>query len=867
MKLLVVDGNSILNRAFYGIKPLTTKDGQFTNAIYGFLTMFERMKSDVKPDAVAIAFDLKAKTFRHKAYDLYKANRKGMPEELHMQMAPLKELLTDLGYQLVTCEGYEADDILGTLSKTCADTGNTCVIATGDRDSLQLVNDSVSVRLSKNLNGTMLYTPDVVKEEYGVEPKKLIEIKAIQGDSSDNIPGVAGIGPKGATELIQKYGDIDYIYEHLDELDIKPGMRAKLEKSRDNCFMSRMLGEICLTAPIDTELDHYLVGEGDKAAAARLMARLELFSLIKKYDLELSEDKAVEQDEQRTFKVAEADSDTIDKILSENNGLYVQISFGNPQSPSVTAPLGKGASLMIPERTYISTEEILYKVNSTEEIKKILSSGNKLYTDNSKPIFAYCDREGIEVNIAFDTSLAAYLLSPSSSSYEPERLCAEYSIPVATTEDGEEGLGFIHALPALCKRLADDIHEIANDHLLYEIEIPLARVLARMENLGFMVDVEAIRRYGEQLSVEVDELQASIYEDVGYEFNINSPKQLAKALFEDLNLPPKKKTKSGYSTNAEVLESLLPLHPVIAKILEYRTVAKLKSTYCDSLIDKVADDGRIHSSFNQTETRTGRISSTEPNLQNIPVRTERGREFRRFFKAKDGCVLVDADYSQIELRVLAHMAGDATMRKAFTDNLDIHTVTASEVFGVPIDQVTPLMRSRAKAVNFGIVYGIGAFSLSKDIGVTVREAQKYIDNYLARFSAIDSYMKKTIEQAKADGYVSTLEGRRRYLPELAASNFNTRSFGERVARNAPIQGTAADIIKIAMVRVDERLKREGLEARLILQVHDELIVEAPAFESMQVAMLLQEEMENAVKLTVPLTAEASMGETWYEAKG
>lgn len=522
---------------------------------------------------------------------------------------------------------------------------------------------------------------------------------------------------------------------------------------------------------------------------------------------------------------------------------------------------------MIPERAYISTGEILYKINSTEEIKKILSSGNKLYTDNSKPIFAYCDREGIEVNIAFDIALAAYLLSPSSSSYEPERLCAEYSIPVATAEGGEEGLGFIHALPALCKRLADDIHEIANDHLLYEIEIPLARVLARMENLGFMVDVEAIRRYGEQLSVEVDELQASIYEDVGYEFNINSPKQLAKALFEDLNLPPKKKTKSGYSTNAEVLESLLPLHPVIAKILEYRTVAKLKSTYCDSLIDKVADDGRIHSSFNQTETRTGRISSTEPNLQNIPVRTERGREFRRFFKAKDGCVLVDADYSQIELRVLAHMAGDETMRKAFTDNIDIHTVTASEVFGVPIDQVTPLMRSRAKAVNFGIVYGIGAFSLSKDIGVTVREAQKYIDNYLARFSAIDSYMKKTIEQAKADGYVSTLEGRRRYLPELAASNFNTRSFGERVARNAPIQGTAADIIKIAMVRVDERLKREGLEARLILQVHDELIVEAPAFESMQVAMLLQEEMENAVKLTVPLTAEASMGETWYEAKG
>nr|WP_316622799.1 DNA polymerase I [uncultured Ruminococcus sp.] len=873
MKLLVVDGNSILNRAFYGIKPLTTKDGMFTNAIYGFLTMFERMKADVQPDAVAIAFDLKAKTFRHKAYDLYKANRKGMPEELHMQMAPLKELLTDLGYRLVTCEGYEADDILGTLSKTCADTGNTCVVATGDRDSLQLVNDRVSVRLAKNLNGTMLYTPEVVQEEYGVEPKKLIEIKAIQGDSSDNIPGVAGIGPKGATELIQKYGDVKYIYDHLDELDIKPGMRAKLEKSKDNCFMSRMLGEICLTAPVDTNLDSYIPTDGDKAAAARLMARLELFSLIKKFGLELSEDKVVEQDEQRTFKVVDTDGETLDKILSENNELYVQISFEEKSTiPSLWDSHGdespRNDSGSQPVLAYISTEEILYKINSTEEINKLLKSGKKLYTDNSKPIFAYCDRVGIEVAIAFDTALAAYLLSPSSSSYEPERLCAEYSIPVAVAESGgEEGLGFVHALPALCKRLADDIHDIANDQLLYEIEIPLARVLARMENLGFMVDVEAIRRYGEQLSVEVDELQKSIYEDVGYEFNINSPKQLAKALFEDLNLPTRKKTKSGYSTNAEVLESLLPLHPVISKILDYRTVAKLKSTYCDSLIDKVAADGRIHSSFNQTETRTGRISSTEPNLQNIPVRTERGKEFRRFFRAKDGCVLVDADYSQIELRVLAHMAGDQTMRKAFTDNIDIHTVTASEVFGVPIDQVTPLMRSRAKAVNFGIVYGIGAFSLSKDIGVTVREAQKYIDKYLARFSAIDSYMNTTIQQAKEDGYVQTLLGRRRYLPELSASNFNTRSFGERVARNAPIQGTAADIIKIAMVRVDERLKREGLEARLILQVHDELIVEAPAFESMQVAMLLQEEMENALSLTVPLTAEASMGETWYEAKG
>ncbi len=849
MILLVVDGNSILNRAFYGIKPLTTKDGQFTNAIYGFLTMFERMKADVSPDAVAIAFDLKAKTFRHKMYDLYKANRKGMPEELHQQMAPLKELLTDLGYRIVTCEGYEADDILGTLSKACANSGNTCVIATGDRDSLQLVSDRVSVRLAKNLNGTMMYTPAVVEEEYGVPPKKLIEIKAIQGDSSDNIPGVAGIGPKGATELIRKYGDIDYIYDHLDELDIKPGMRAKLEQSKDSAFLSRKLGEICLSAPVDTDLSSYSIGEGDKTAAARLMARLELFKLIEKFGLDLTETAEVKHEEKRVFRIESLDNAHLKAVMDTIQELYLHIDFAE-------------------NKAYISTEELLYTIDGENAIKTILTSGKKIYTDNAKPIFAYCDKEGVDCDIVFDTSLAAYLLNPSSSGYDLDRLCAGYNIPVAKcADDADEACAFYHAMPALCKRLADDIHGIGADRLLYEIEIPLARVLARMENIGFAVNVEGIRDYGEQLDKEVKELQQSIYDDVGYEFNINSPKQLASALFEELNLPPRKKTKSGYSTNAEVLESLIGFHPVIAKILEYRTVAKLKSTYCDSLIDKVAADGRIHSSFNQTETRTGRISSTEPNLQNIPVRTERGREFRRFFRAKEGCVLVDADYSQIELRVLAHISGDENMQQAFRDNIDIHTVTASEVFKVPIDQVTPLMRSRAKAVNFGIVYGIGAFSLSKDIGVSMREAQKYIESYLAHFHAIDRYMKEVIEKAKIDGYVETLEGRRRYLPELSASNRNTRAFGERVARNAPIQGTAADIIKIAMVNVDKRLTKEGLSARLILQVHDELIVEAPAYEMMQVAMILQEEMENAVHLSVPLTAEAAMGETWYDAKG
>ena len=582
-----------------------------------------------------------------------------------------------------------------------------------------------------------------------------------------------------------------------------------------------------------------------------MMARLELFSLIKKYELDIAADVTPSaQESKRSFELRELSEAEADALIASGGELYVKAEFTDRNII----------------KFYISTEEILYYTDNITLIDKLLSSSS-IVTDDSKPLFAYCDIKGVECRVGFDISLAAYLLSPSSSSYELDRLCAEYSIPTPEAPHGEESAAFIHAIPALSKRLMDDINELGQDHLLYDIEIPLAKVLARMENIGFEVDVDGIRRYGEKLSSEAEELRLSIYDDVGYEFNINSPKQLAKALFEDLNLPHGKKTKSGYSTNAEVLESLIGFHPVIGKILEYRTVSKLKSTYCDSLIDKVAPDGRIHSSFNQTETRTGRISSTEPNLQNIPVRTERGREFRRFFRAKEGCVLVDADYSQIELRVLAHISGDENMKQAFLNGTDIHAATASQVFGVPLSQVTPLMRSRAKAVNFGIVYGIGAFSLSKDIGVSMREAKRYIEAYLSNFSSVNSYMQDVIARAKRDGYVETLEGRRRYLPELSASNFNTRSFGERVARNAPIQGTAADIIKIAMIRVDERLKKEGLDARLILQVHDELIVEAPAYECMQTAILLQEEMENAVHLSVPLTAEAAVGETWYDAKG
>ncbi|MBQ7132962.1 MAG: DNA polymerase I [Ruminococcus sp.] len=863
MKLLVVDGNSILNRAFYGIRPLTTKDGMFTNAIYGFLTMLEKIKNDTTPDRVAIAFDLKAKTFRHEAYALYKANRKGMPEELHMQLQPLKDLLVALGYKIVTCEGYEADDILGTLSKSCEQNGDECVIATGDRDSLQLVSDKVSVRLAKNLNGTMIYTPDTIMEEYGVTPKELIEIKAIQGDSSDNIPGVAGIGPKGATELIVRFKTIEYIYEHIDELDIKENMRKKLIDSKENALISRMLGEICLTAPVDTDLDSYVVTDGDKATAKAMMAKLELFSLIGKLGLDGVEEAPLSvKTETESIEVVELDADNSIKEIKtylKNNPTLCMYTYFEGEDVLTRTP-NKTAFVLDRKVVLCSDTALLIDVLKDEKVEKLVFS--------TKELFSFADKNGFEIkNLTFDVTLAAYLLNPNASSYDLEKLCAQYEIQLPEVTDECREYTEVYAMKKLCEILKSKIDEANQGSLLSDIEIKLANVLAKMENIGFMVDVEGIKKYGEEIKAQVDSLEREIYDQIGYEFNINSPKQLAVALFEDLGLPAKKKTKSGYSTNADVLESLVPYHPVISMILQYRTLAKLKSTYCDSLIKVVREDGRIHSSFNQTETRTGRISSTEPNLQNIPVRTELGRELRRFFIAKDDCVLIDADYSQIELRVLAHISNDENMCKAFTDNVDIHSVTASQVFNMPLEMVTSVMRSRAKAVNFGIVYGIGAFSLAKDIGVTNKEASNYIKSYLAHYSGIDSYMKNIIERAKADGYVETIFGRRRYLPELSASNHMTRAFGERVARNAPIQGTAADIIKIAMVRVDKRLKEEELSARLILQVHDELIVEAPMFESMRVAMILQEEMENAVKLNVPLIAEASVGETWYDAKG
>lgn len=846
MKLLVVDGNSILNRAFYGIRLLTTKDGQFTNAIYGFLTMLLKIQEDVTPDAVAIAFDLKAPTFRHKAYDGYKSNRKGMPEELHQQLQPLKDLLTLLGYTIITKEGYEADDILGTLSHTCKVNGDECVLATGDRDSLQLINDKVTVRLASTKGGkanAILYDEKKIMEDYGVTPRQLIEIKAIQGDSSDCIPGVPGIGPKGAGDLIQRFNNLDYIYENLDTIDIKDGMRKKLRENKDSAYMSRMLGEIKLDIPIDTDINHYLVNCTQPDEASRMMAKLELFSLIDKF--KLKEVESAEETPKEKKKYSLNEKNTIDLLGKE---LYI---YSNSKS--------KGDI----DYLYIIEENEIIK---TTDVDTVLKSENKKYVYSSKELFAYTNKKGFEIkNLVFDVTLASYLLNPNSSSYDIDKLNGEYEVE---TYDGEdEFLCNIAPMIDLCNILEKKIEQCNQKKLLNEIEIPLSNVLAKMENLGFAVDKQGIEDFGKMLKENIENLKSEIYNSVGREFNINSPKQLGVALFEDLALPCKKKTKSGYSTSADVLESLKNQHPVVSMVLQYRTLSKLNSTYCEGLLKVIGDDGRIHSSFNQTETRTGRISSTEPNLQNIPVRTELGREMRKFFTAREGWVLVDADYSQIELRVLADISGDKNMIDAFKNNQDIHAITASQVFNMPLDFVTGEMRSRAKAVNFGIVYGIGAYSLAKDIGVTNKEAKNYIESYLKHYSGIDKYMHDVVEKAKDTGYVETVFGRRRYLPELSASNGMTRAFGERVARNAPIQGTAADIIKIAMIKVDKRLTEENLEARLVLQVHDELIVECPSHESMRVAMILQEEMEKAVSLSVPLVADSAVGKTWYDAKG
>ena len=859
MKLLVLDGNSIINRAFYGIKLLSTKNGDYTNAVYGFLNMLKRFEDMCSPDAVTVAFDVHAPTFRHKKYDLYKAGRHAMPDELRQQMPVVKNILHLLGIKTIECEGWEADDVLGTLAKACRDSGNECYIATGDRDSLQLAHDGVKVLLART-KSTDVCDEKTIMEEYGVTPHQLIQVKALQGDSSDNIPGVAGIGPKTAIDLISKYGTLDYIYDNLDSLEIKTGVKAKLEKDKDNAYLSLDLGEIRTNAPIDTDINSYVVTGGDKQTAAREFARLELYSLLDKFGLNANdtvEPQEVQKPRELTCETCTDFSELMKKF--GDSSVYVYPLVIDNEIADLYFCFGDEVVIMPSE-----SEDF------TDFIHSFFDSDNKKFTYNSKHLHRLAAREGIECkNVAGDLMLSAYLLKPSDNKYDIEHLCLEYGVALPEYKNSlggeDKNVSLVAVLEPLLKKTDALLEEADQTALLDDIELPLSRVLAKMEIYGFSVDKEGIEAFGKSLSGRINELTELIYQQVGHEFNINSPKQLGVALFEDMGLPCKKKTKNGYSTNADVLESLRYENPVIEYILEYRSLTKLKSTYCDGLLKVIAPDGRIHTSFNQVETRTGRISSLEPNLQNIPIRTDLGREMRKFFVAGEHKKLVDADYSQIELRVLSDLANDENMINAFNTGVDIHTNTASQVFGMPVDMITPKLRSRAKAVNFGIVYGIGAFSLAKDIGVTRKEAQEYINNYLATYSGVDHYMKHMIDLAKEKGYSETLFKRRRYLPELSSSNHMLRSFGERVARNMPIQGTAADIIKIAMIRVARRLTEENMKSRLILQVHDELIVEATDDEADKALAIVTEEMENACQMKVKLRADGKIGRTWYDA--
>ena len=854
MKLLALDGNSILNRAFYGIKLLTTKDGKrFTNGIYGFLNILLKLREEVSPDAVAIAFDVKAPTFRHEMYSGYKANRKGMPPELAQQMAPLKDLLSAMGYTILEAPGWEADDILGTLASACGK-NDFCYIATGDRDSLQLVRDNVNVLLASTKMGrpqSVCYDTAKITEDYLVStPELLIDIKALMGDSSDCIPGVAGIGEKTAKDLISRFGSIDDIYNNLDALDIKKGVHDKLVNDKEMAYLSRELGTIRTDAPVSREYSDYIPKNADAIKATHLLAELEMFKMIEKLELKAPERIAQSDDEKVVTECfVQDDLKYLYNKLKKDGEAYFIFDSG-----IFFFKADNGVAKAEPENdgyTEFCTEFLFNK-----DIKK--------YTYNSKQLYAffYDYSNDIEINsVCGDAMLSAYVINPSSGAYDLKRVIEEY----AGVESDETAV-YAAYLPAAFAKMNAMTDENNQSRLLEEIELPLARVLASMEKEGFLVDAEGIKNFGIDMQERIEKLASEIFEEAGYEFNLNSPKQLGEALFEKMGLPAKKKTKNGYSTNAEVLEGLAAEYPVVAKILEYRTYAKLKSTYCDGLLKVICDDGRIRSSLNQTETRTGRISSTEPNLQNIPVRSQIGREMRKFFKAKEGCVLVDADYSQIELRVLAHVANDKEMINAFNNGDDIHAITASQVFNMPLMMVTPLMRSRAKAVNFGIVYGIGAFSLAKDIGVSRAEADSYIKGYLAHFSGVGKYMKDIVEKAKENGYVETVFARRRYLPELTSSNAMMRAFGERVALNMPIQGTAADIIKIAMIRVWKKLNEQCFKARLIMQVHDELIVEAPESEAKAVAQIVKNEMENAVKMRVQMLAEVGVGKTWYDSK-
>ena len=844
MKLMILDGNSVINRAFFGVKPLTTRDGLYTHAIYGFLNILEKMEKEEQPDALCVAFDLHGPTFRHLRYDGYKATRHGMPEELAMQMPVMKDVLRAMNIPIYECQGWEADDVIGTVGKICSNNGWECVVVTGDRDSLQLIDENVHVKLVISKAGqtnATLYTEEKFKEEYGFEPKRLIDLKALMGDSSDNIPGVKGIGEKTAKNLLMKFGTLDGVYENLDDSIVKPKMRENLVTYKDDAYLSYELATIVSEAPIDFEPKDAIIMPYNRPALYELFQRLEFVRLIDKYGL-----RGAEMEMEKPVACNCAALPRCDEMPAGGLPCAVYIA----EDGTLGVAWEKGVCTMTPMEVQMACDCLLGRMNCVcHDVKSTMHRLDEL---------GLCYGE-----FAFDTALAAYDLNPSQSDYPVSKLATTF---LGTTVDDGDAAACAEALWNLRPVLEAELERNGMTRLYQEIEFPLCGVLYRMECLGIDIDRTQLIQFGEMLTQRIDECEKLIFSYSEEPFNINSTKQLGTLLFEKLGLPPVKKTKTGYSTNADVLEKLKNKHPIIPAIMDYRMLTKLKSTYAEGLLKEIREDGRIHTTFQNLVTATGRLSSTEPNLQNIPVRTDLGAEIRKMFIPKAGHVLVDADYSQIELRVLAHIADDANMCHAFQNGLDIHAVTASQVFGVPVEEVTSLQRRHAKAVNFGIVYGISEFSLSEDIGVSRYEAKEYIESYLANYRGVRAYMKNVVEDAKNRGYTETMFGRRRYIPELKSSNFNVRSGAERMTLNTPIQGTAADLIKLAMIRVDKALRENFPKAKLILQVHDELIVECPEEQAEAVAALVSREMEAVAELKVPLTAEAKFGKSWYEAK-
>ena len=881
MKLMVVDGNSIINRSFYGIRPLSTREGLYTHAVYGFLTTLQRLLDEEQPEALCVTFDRREPTFRHEADENYKATRHAMPEELAMQMPVLKEVLDAMDIPRYEMAGWEADDLIGTISRRCEAAGWDCVAVTGDKDSLQLITDRTRVKLVSTRMGqttTKDMTPESFREAYGFEPIHMIDLKALMGDSSDNIPGVPGVGEKTAMALVQKYGSIEEIYRLLPDIEAKPAVIRRLTEGEQSARHSYWLATIVTDVPMEFSPEENL-RRPFKPELYELFLKLEFSKLIEKYGLSPAREAEVKAECTVTVERVEEPQRAAELLAAWRKADHVTV-YALPDLAVLSIQWDTGADTAaaaeLQENAYRGDWQALLTALFAADIRKV---GHHIKDTMRNLLERGVDAEGY----IFDTALAAYLLDATAGSYDLQRLFVAYfneELPKPThlekdafTLLGDQAAAWaaLHsygsAVAALYDILPERLREKDMTELYETVELPLCAVLARMEHRGFLVDGKALAAFGQDMAEKITELEQRIYDQAEEPFNINSPKQLGTVLFEKMQLPHGKKTKTGWSTNADVLEKLRWQAPIVADVLEYRQYAKLKSTYADGLLKVIDPDGRIRTSFQMTVTATGRLSSTEPNLQNIPARTEVGSRIRGMFVAAPGNVLVDADYSQVELRLLAHISGDETMQQAFLSGEDFHTLTAAKVFHVAPEEVTGQMRSRAKAVNFGIVYGISAFSLAQDIGVSVAEAKEYMERYFDTYRGVKHYMEQVVETAREKGYVETLMHRRRALPELKSSNFNMRSFGERVALNMPIQGTAADIMKLAMVRVEQRLKREGLAAKLIMQVHDELIVECPETEKETVERLLEEEMGGVVHLAVPLPAQAHSGRTWLEAKG